>query len=104
MQTVAHGSEGQLPGTLYGYDRVSSVGKQILLNMLSPLRAPQKESLVVQARHVRGPYELVIVRVPWQPAGSDRSFHPILLGRENGRFRIVGYVLPFNPFVRLLLH
>jgi hypothetical protein len=101
LATVAHATEEKLSSILYGYDRVQPGAQKILIAMLTRLRAPAGQRLHVHARRTAGPFELIIVQLPWKPLGTVDGFHPIIIGRDASHLRVVGYVLPFNDVMQL---
>lgn len=96
LATAARITEDNLCSVVYGCSRIPRNVRHPLLFMIRTLEIPTGQQLRVLDSQLAGPFRLLIVNKPWKPDGTPDSFHPIIIGREDGHFRIIGYVLPFN--------
>jgi len=99
--TLAQAGDEKLGSIVYGYDRVRPAAQEVLIEMLACIRSVFGQRLQVHVRRTSGPFELLIVQVPWKPSETESGFHPIIIGGEDSHPRIVGYVLCFNDIVQL---
>ena len=104
LEKVSHGPEAELGELIYGYTPTSPGAKQVLLEMLRPLRAPSADQhMRIEASQDAGRFTILAVRVPWpqppQRYGFPDGFQPIIICHEGGRDSLVGYLLPFNDIM-----
>jgi len=103
LDQIAHDPTNNKGDVLFGYDRVSESDQQALLGMFNPLLAPTSNlHLSIESIRSSGRFSIIIVSVPWNKETNSGELHPVLLVNEDGKDKIIGFVLPFNEVVPLL--
>lgn len=96
---LAHGDDIQVAARVFAVESLSEAARQIPVNFLHCLRAPQADlHLEVVERHPSGRFQLLILLVPWfgKDGKPGSEYHPLLVTEEDGSLRVVGFVLPWN--------
>lgn len=101
LNRISHGPENELGELIYGYTKATPSGKMILLGLTKGLRAPSADQhMTIEALRDAGRFTMLAVHVPWPAPTIGARVQPILICHEDGRDRLVGYVLPFDDIFR----
>jgi hypothetical protein len=99
LSTLAHGEKAQLETLIYGYESLSESERQVPLRLLTKLHSPSfDQDLAVTEKHSLNRFSLLIIQVPWLLKQGEilSDLQPLLITKQGGELKILGYVLPWN--------